>query len=189
PSPLLLSYTTLFRSLLEDFHRPDHARFVGRMADKAFDDHDVAFAAEFLSQPARADACPLGLVDDDVVDAFRTDLLVDGDDHDALSGGFFQVEVQPGHIARIDDDRIDPGVDQVLDLLLLTGHIGVSVLDDQVHFDACRVELGNRVLEVLDHLRAPLAAHEVVRNPDLERALALLLGGDWLGGQTAKDKY
>jgi hypothetical protein len=32
--------------LLEDFHRPDHARFVGWMADKAFDDHYFAFAAE-----------------------------------------------------------------------------------------------------------------------------------------------
>src|SRR5690606_17711399 len=158
--------------LLEDFHRASHTRFVGRMPDKALDDHDVAFATELVGQPLGADASPLGLVDDHVVDAFRADLLVNGDHHNALGSRFFQVEVQPGHITRVDDDGIHPGVDQVLDLLLLIGDVRVGALLDQVHLDTRGVDLRHRVLEVLDHLRAPLAAHKAVRDPDREWAFA-----------------
>jgi len=59
------------------------------MTHKAFDQHNIAFAAKLFRQPTDAGFSPFILVDGNVVNTLCGNFLIDSDDDDAFSGSFF----------------------------------------------------------------------------------------------------
>ena len=142
---------------------------VGRRAGGAAHVDDVALAAHLLEQPFGAEIGVLLLVVGDDVGGRLGDRLVDGDDDDALPVASFERGVDAGWIGRVDDDGVDPGADQVADVLELAGRIGVAMGD---------VELGDLAggerlrLDRADHLLAPAIALHGVGDADRVAVLA-----------------
>lgn len=69
PFACIPSHDLDIRVLGQHLGHAGHAGFVGRVADKAFDEDDIALTAQLLGQPAGADHRPFFLVDDHIVDA------------------------------------------------------------------------------------------------------------------------
>ena len=148
-----------------------HAGYIRRVSGEAFDQHDLALAAQLVSQPPGRGLCPGFLVDAHVVYAGHIQLLVHRDHDDPLGNCFFQGRVQAVHVTRVHQDRIHALRHQVLQLLDLPSRIGVRALDHQLGRDA-RIHVflvyGN---QLGDHLRAIFAADEGVRDTDRESSV------------------
>ncbi len=91
-------------------------------------------------------------------------LLVNGDDGDAALYRFFQNRIQRVGGVRVDDQRVDILIQQVLDLLRLALDVDVTALDDQLH-----TQFSGDLFQIGQHLAAPFAANEAVGDTDAER--------------------
>ena len=141
------------------------------MSGDAVDADDISLAAERLGQPFGRLHRPPFLVDADVDRVFRRDLLVGGDDENALLFRLGDNWIESGRAVRIDQDRVDPFIDEVAQLSDLTGDVDSRALGVGLHSDAFGLPCRSRGLRFVDHLGAPFAAYPAVAETDEEGIL------------------
>ena len=136
-----------------------------RRAGEAAVDEDLAFAAERLRHPFGQHGRNAVPVRFERIGAFLGHDLVEADDHDAGVAGLLDRRVERRVGARVDQDRVRLGADDVVQRVELRLDRVLDVLDLEVDAAGER-RLGHRQLGDADHLLPPVVADEIVGQID-----------------------
>ena len=125
--------------------------------------HDGSLAAELVEQPFGAELRIFDLIVGQHIGLRRRDGLIDGDHNDALVSRLLDDGVERLAVARVDDDDVGAGGNQVADVGDLLGGTAVAVGDDHLGDHARSLRLG---LDRADHFLAPTIADQRVGDAD-----------------------
>ena len=164
----------LSAAVREDLLDAGHRQVVQRHAGETFEDRDLLVVAELVDEPLRTDGSGVGPVRRDRVDVVVVVGAAVGDDRDARRLRLRDGRVRAGGGCRVEQDRVDPVGDEVLDRGVLLRRIVVVGADD-LEFDLVLV-LGTsreRLQRSQAHLAPGLAAERLLEADD-ELAIALI---------------
>ena len=142
---------------------------VDRGARDAAHFENLAAIGNMFRQPFTPVDAKTLLVDVDVDRILRVENVVEGDEHDARVVGALDDRLERRRILRIDDDRVEAGIDEIVDRRDLRGDVLASRNDLEFLELGGDVRLRRIGLGGLDHLDAPGVGDEAVGERDAER--------------------
>jgi hypothetical protein len=163
---------------------------VGRVAGNAVDRNDVTLAVQRLCQPLGRLHRPGLLVDTDIDRILRRHFGI-GCNHQHIACLCLSKDrIERSRAAGVDQNGIDTLIDKIPDVANLALNVDIAALHDDLDLHTLICPCFRSGLRFLDHLCAPLAADETVRQADLE-ALFLSRSGrdDADAGQHGQDKF
>ncbi len=131
---------------------------------------DLAAVRDVIDQPLRPELAEAFLVDVHVDRVFGVENVVERDEDDAGFLGPLDDGAEGGRVLRVDDDRVEAGIDEVVDGRDLGRHVFAGGDDLELLQLRSDVRLRGVGLRGLDHLDAPSVSDVAVCERDTIRA-------------------